>query len=319
MTPVKAATDLSTRSWLMLSLKLPSDAASARVKFWRRLNRLGAVALRNGFYALPNSPECREDFEWLRREILEAGGEALTLEARLMGGMTDDDLRAAFDEARNGDYEQLAAEAAELAGRSPVERAQVERVKREFRQIERVDFFGAAARTRASAALLQLDTIAAGRSAAPVGGPERGIPRGRIWVTRADPHIDRLASAWLIRRHVDPHAGFRFVTEPDYKPGERELRFDMFEAEYTHRGDRCTFEVLIEEGMIGDPAVVEISEIVHDIDIKDEKFGREEAPGVARMIQGAIRRYADDYERLERTMLLFDDLHASLSNSSTKT
>ncbi|MEX2202128.1 MAG: chromate resistance protein ChrB domain-containing protein [Dongiaceae bacterium] len=319
MTSVKTATGLSTPSWLMLSLKLPTEAASARVKFWRRLNQLGAVALRNGFYALPNSPECREDFEWLQREILEAGGDALTLEARLMSGMTDDDLRAAFDNARNNDYEQLAAEAGELAKKSSVERAQVERLKRAFRQIERVDFFGAAARARASVALSQLDTIAAGRSAAPAGGPDRGIPRGRIWVTRADPHIDRLASAWLIRRHIDPNAGFRFVTEPDYKPGERELRFDMFEAEYTHRGDRCTFEVLIEEGTIDDPAVVEIGEIVHDIDIKDEKFGREEASGVARMIQGTIRRYADDYERLERAMLLFDDLHASLSNSSAKT
>jgi hypothetical protein len=319
MPSVKTATDLSTQRWLMLSLKLPTDAASARVKFWRRLNQLGAVALRNGFYALPNSPECREDFEWLRREILEGGGEALTLEARLMGGMTDDDLRAAFDDARNDDYERLAAEAGELAGKSPVERAQVERLKRAFRQIERVDFFGAAARSRASAGLSQLDAIAAGRNVAPADGPDKGIPRGRIWVTRADPHIDRLASAWLVRRYVDPNAGFRFVTEPDYRPGERELRFDMFEAEYTHRGDRCTFEVLIEEGTIGDPAVVEIGEIVHDIDIKDEKFGREEAPGVARMIQGVIRRYTDDYERLERAMLLFDDLHASLSNGHPKT
>ncbi|MEX2297468.1 MAG: chromate resistance protein ChrB domain-containing protein [Dongiaceae bacterium] len=318
MDVVKATTGTATGNWLMLSLKLPTDAASARVKFWRRLNGLGAVSLRNGLYALPNRPECREDFEWLRREILEAGGEALTLEARLMGGMTDDDLRATFDDARNDDYEQLAAEAGEFARKPPIERAQVERLKRAFRQIERVDFFGAAARARASAALSQLEAIVQGRSAAPADGPVKGIPHGRIWVTRADPHIDRLASAWLIRRYVDPNAGFRFVTEPGYQRGERELRFDMFEAEYTHRGDRCTFEVLIEEAMVGDPAVVEIGEIVHDIDIKDEKFGREEAPGVARMIQGVIRRYDDDYERLERAIILFDDLHASLSDPDTR-
>ncbi|MEX0810243.1 MAG: chromate resistance protein ChrB domain-containing protein [Dongiaceae bacterium] len=315
MYKVKTATDGSTRAWLMLSLRLPTEAASARVKFWRRLNQLGAVALRNGFYALPHSTECREDFEWLRREIAEAGGEALILEARLMAGMTDDELRAAFDDARNDDYEQLALEAGALARHPTIERAQIERIKRSFRQIERIDFFGATGRARASAALSGFDAIAGDTS--PGTGSGDGIPRGRIWVTRSDPHIDRLASAWLIRRSIDPNASFRFVTDANYQPAERELRFDMFEAEYTHRGDRCTFEVLVEEGKIVDPATIAIAEIVHDIDIKDDKFGREDAPGVARLIQGLVRRYDDDYERLERAIVLFDDLHASLSDADT--
>ena len=313
MSSVKTAPTTTLRTWLVLAMKLPSDAASARVRIWRRLNGLGAVPVKNGFYALPNSTECREDFEWLRREIEEAGGEALTMEATLMAGMNDDEMRAAFDAARTEDYEQLIEAASDIARQRPLDRSQIDRLRRSFQRIETIDFFGAAARTRADAALTALESHATTRTKAPQPTEVRGLPRGRVWVTRADPRVDRLASAWLLRRFVDPKARFKFVTDPHYGPDEREVRFDMFEAEYTHRGDRCTFEVLLDEAKLTDPALKAIGEIVHDIDIKDGKYRRDEVAGVARMIAGLARRHADDHERTERAMDMFDDLYASLA------
>lgn len=313
MSLVKSVPATAIRAWLMLAMKLPVDAASARVRIWRRLNGLGAAQVRNGFYALPNNAECREDFEWLRREIEEAGGEALTLEATLMAGMSDDDMRAAFNAARNEDYEQLIESAGDLARERPIDRGQVERLRRSFERIEAIDFFGADARARADTALAALESNPTSRTTEPHVTAGRGLPVGRVWVTRADPRIDRLASAWLLRRFVDPKVRFKFVADPHYKPGKGEVRFDMFEAEYTHRGDRCTFEVLIDEAKLVDPALKAIGEIVHDIDIKDGKYRREEAAGVARMIAGLARRHADDHKRTERAMAMFDDLYASLA------
>jgi hypothetical protein len=313
MTPVKTAPAAELRTWLMLAMKLPADAASARVRIWRRLNGLGAVPVKNGFYALPNSTECGEDFEWLRREIEEAGGEALTMEASLVAGMSDDDMQAAFDAARTEDYEQLIEAASDIARQRPLDRGQIDRLRRSFQRIETIDFFGAAARARADTALTALESHATERTKAPQPSETRGLPRGRVWVTRADPRIDRLASAWLLRRFVDPKARFKFVSDPRYRPEDSEVRFDMFEAEYTHRGDRCTFEVLIDEAKLADPALKAIGEIVHDIDIKDGRYRHDEVAGVARMIAGLARRHADDHERTERAMDMFDDLYASLA------
>lgn len=317
MNDVKSNTKAVLGPWLMLAMKLPTDAASARMRFWRRLNGLGAVPIKSGLYALPNRAECREDFEWLRREVEEAGGEALTLEATLMAGTTDDDLRAAFDAARNDDYQQLIDAATASDATAPPDRAQIERLRRNFRRIETIDFFGAAGHARADAVLAALEARKDSDVEAMANAANAGrLPTGRIWVTRADPRVDRLASAWLIRRFVDRNATFRFTTDPHYKPVERELRFDMFEAEYTHRGNRCTFEVLAAEAGLADPGIAAIGEMIHDIDIKDGKYDRPETPGVARMIDGLARRYDDDYERLERAMLLFDDLHASMAAPS---
>jgi hypothetical protein len=308
---VKTRTATTAQPWLMLAMKLPSDAASARVRIWRRLNGIGAVPVKNGFYALPNNSECREDFEWLRREIEEAGGEALTLEASLMSGMSDDDMRAAFDAARNEDFDQLIESATELARGGTIAPGQVERLRRVFGRIEAIDFFGASGRVRADALLTSLE-LGIARETPSQPTDRRGLPSGRIWVTRSDPRIDRLASAWLLRRFVDRNVRFKFVSDPKYKPGEREVRFDMFEAEYTHRGNRCTFEVLLDEAGLKDPALSAVGEIVHDIDIKDGKYRRDEAAGIARMIAGLARRYPDDHERTDRAMILFDDLYASL-------
>jgi hypothetical protein len=133
--------------------------------------------------------------------------------------------------------------------------------------------------------------------------------KGRVWVTRRGVQIDRIASAWLIRRFVDDGARFKFVPGTGYAALPGELRFDMFEGEYTHRGDRCTFEVLLGEAGLDDPALAAIGEIIHDIDLKDGKYGREEAAGIRNLIAGIASSHNDDNQRLERGGAVLDDLY----------
>ena len=116
---------------------------------------------------------------------------------------------------------------------------------------------------------------------------------------------------WLIRRFIDRDAAFKFVPAKGYRPEAGELRFDMFEAEFTHEGDDRSFEALCTRLGLGDPALHAVREIVHDIDLKEEKFGRPETAGVARLLAGLARRTRDDHERIERGAELFDDLYES--------
>jgi hypothetical protein len=142
------------------------------------------------------------------------------------------------------------------------------------------------------------------------GTLDAGEYRRRTWVTRTGIKVDRMASAWLIRRFIDPEATFKFVPAKGYAPAPRELRFDMFEAEFTHEGDLCTFELMVQRFGLADPALRAIAEIVHDIDVKDGKFGREEAAGIGQLVAGIAAAHPDDDARLARGAALFDDLYA---------
>ena len=306
--------------WLLLIHQLPTKPAYLRVKVWRRLQGLGAVAVKATVYALPATPEAQEDFEWLLREIAQGGGEAMVCEARLVDGLTDQEVRALFDRARDADYEALAKEvralAAAIGDDAPPERlaeakAQLARLKARLGQVAAIDFFGADGREAAEGLLLELEgRLHREAPAGPVRAErDLGELTGRTWVTRAGVHVDRMASAWLIRRLVDPEARFKFVPAKGYAPGPGELRFDMFEAEFTHEGDRCTFEVLLGRLGLKEAALRAIAEIVHDIDLKDGKFARPEADGIRTLVDGICAATGDDDERLARGGAVFEDLH----------
>ncbi|HLB80248.1 MAG TPA: chromate resistance protein ChrB domain-containing protein, partial [Dongiaceae bacterium] len=193
--------------------------------------------------------------------------------------------------------------------------ARLVRLRRRFAEVGAIDFFGASGRETVEGLLSGLEARlreAAG-AAAPTAGEGECFDRspGRTWVTRARVGIDRMASAWLIRRFIDPEARFKFVAAAGYRPRRGEVRFDMFEAEYTHVGDRCTFEVLVERAGLSDLGLRRIGEIVHDVDIKDDKFGRPETPGIAQVVAGIAASQAGDMARLERAFALFDDLLAT--------
>jgi len=307
--------------WLLLIHQLPAKPAYARVKIWRRLKGLGAVTVKNSVYALPSNAETHEDFAWLVKEIAELGGEGFVCEARLVDGLGDGEVQALFDAARDEDYAEISAAARELAaGRSDATNAefvgQVARLRKQLDEIVAIDFFGADGREPAEglvsgleAGLQQEETDVSASPAPTSSGPLKG----RVWVTRQDVQIDRIASAWLIRRFIDPEARFKFVPGAGYLPQQGELRFDMFEGEFTHQGDRCTFEVLIGHTGLADPALSAIGEIIHDIDLKDDKYGREEVAGVRSLIAGIAASGPDDTQRLARGAALLDDLYSSFA------
>lgn len=145
--------------------------------------------------------------------------------------------------------------------------------------------------------------------------PLPDLSRGRTWVTRRGVGIDRIGSAWLIRKFIDPRARFRFVPPRGYQPRAGELRFDMFDAEFTHEGERCTFEVLLARFGLREPALRTLSELVHDLDCKDGKFARAEAAGLGRTIEGVMAGTTDDRERLDRGAAVFEALYQSFRRS----
>jgi hypothetical protein len=136
------------------------------------------------------------------------------------------------------------------------------------------------------------------------------VEPGRTWVTRQDVQVDRIASAWLVRTLIDPEARFRFVAARGYKPRSGDLRFDMFDAEYSHEGDRCTFETLVRRFGIRDKAIRAVGEVVHDIDLKDDKYGRDETRGIASLVEGIVFSTSADEARLERGGAVFADLYS---------
>jgi hypothetical protein len=285
------------------------------VKVWRRLQRIGAVAIKNSVYVLPHTDQASEDFQWLRREIVAGGGEASVCQAAFVDGLSDGQIEALFRAQRDAEYAELARAAGEVTreGGGGSERepsSEIARLERRLAEIVALDQFGAAGRRAAEAALTRVRDRRkpARRRGTAAARPARPV-HGRTWVTRNGVHVDRIASAWLIRRFIDPKARFRFVAAKDARTAPDELRFDMFEAEYTHEGDCCTFETLVARFGLTDASVAAIGELVHDIDCKDGKFARSETAGLERMIAGIVRRHAGDDARLERGAAVLDDLY----------
>ena len=310
--------------WLLLIHQIPPKPDYFRVKIWRRLQRLGAVAIKNSVYVLPKNDQTQEDFQWVLREIVEGHGEASLCEARFVEGLSDDQVEALFQAARGAEYDQIAEEARRLA-EIPLPDGQTEemrrkkleidlvRLKRRLAEAVAIDFFGAPGREAVEGLVSGLEARMTGKNST-LGPDSAGTFRredllGKTWVTRKGIYVDRMASAWLIRRFIDPDARFKFVPAKGYRPLPAELRFDMFEAEFTHEGDRCTLEVLIERIATNDPALSPIAEIVHDIDLKDSKFGRQETPGIERLITGIAMAHKADENRLARGAAIFDDLY----------
>ena len=313
-----ALSDVIPRSWLLLIHQLPPEPAYLRVKVWRQLQSLGAVSLKNSVYALPSRDDTREDFQWLLRTIVAEGGEATLVEARIVDGFTDQELEAMFQTARDADYQVIADEARVIAasldkpkrGKDPMPEAQnaVRRLRKRLTATFALDFFSASGRETADGLVSALEARLVARSPEPESEAPAATEAftGRTWVTRQGVHVDRIACAWLIRRFIDKEATFKFVAGKTYKPIPGELRFDMFEAEFTHEGDRCSFEVMLDRFGLGDAALGAIGELVHDIDLKDSKYERDETPGLAHMIIGLCASEREDEARIARGGQLFD-------------
>ncbi|HYS54360.1 MAG TPA: chromate resistance protein ChrB domain-containing protein [Thermoanaerobaculia bacterium] len=296
--------------WLLLIHQLPPTPNYLRVKVARRMQRIGAVAIKNTVYALPATESALEDFQWTVRQIRADGGEANLFEARVIEGLSDGEIQQLFNAARDEDYEAIASEARSL-DREDGQRLALDivRLRKRIADVQSIDFFGAPKGQLAVAVLEELARSIEEPTQASSEAERSETYRDRTWVTRAGVHVDRMASAWLIRRFVDPEARFKFVTEKQYAPKDGEVRFDMFNAEFTHEGDRCTFEVLIDRMSLDDPALRTIAEVVHDIDLKEAKFDRPETSGIAVMVASIAMAHRDDEERIARAAAVLEDLY----------
>ena len=329
MTNDVASVTLSFVSWLTLLTTLPPTPTRHRVGVWRKLQRLGAIRLRGSAWILPETPETTERFQWLVQEIESFRGEATLLHVERIGNMSEDQVTALFHKARAAEYQAVMQGCREILSHLDRDKAkhrtafaqlrgQLEGTKRELDRINAIDYLQSPAGERARNLW---ETTAKRLRAAesrprPRGGRHRTAlpPRGSTWVTRPRPHIDRLASAWLIRRFCDPDAQFAFADAAD--AARKGIPFDVLGADFGHHGEDCTFETLVKRFGIKDRRVKIIAEIVHEADLGDGKFTRQESTGVDLAISALAASNPDDHDLLERGIALFDGLHAVLKKKT---
>jgi hypothetical protein len=306
--------------WVGLAYSLPSPASSSRrVAVWRRLRQLGAVSPTGSLYLLPDGDESREAFDWLAQEIREGGGEAMVLHAERLEDPAEARVIELSRTARGEDYRKITAEADEAAGQARAAgddrsgfRDRLERLRRRQGDVARIDFFQAPEGVETAAALDRLEEAIAGPETVSREVPpaDPALYRGRTWVTRPRPHVDRLASIWLIRRFVDPEAAVRYADEP----ADGEVSFDMRVAEFGHTGNLCTFETLLAAFGLGDPALQALAGIVHEIDLRDGPASPE-AAGIDAVLRGWAAAGWPDAELERHGTALFEGLYQALRKS----
>jgi hypothetical protein len=299
--------------WLLLIFSLPAKGASQRVEIWRKLQRYGMLALRSSGYVLPNTPMNRERMEWLATAIRTYKGQASVAQVQGFDDLPVEKLKHLFIEARSQDYQKLLHDAKKLLALSPSRRpsGRLNRIRRRFLEVQDIDFFENPLRTKLENLLAHADEPEAAKSGR---NPKRksGEYLNRLWMTRPRPGIDRVSSAWLIRRFIDPKARFAFGAEATAHPDA--IPFDMFcpQGGFGHVGEDCTFETLHKQFAIKDTRVKRIAQIIHDADLGDEKFGRSEGQGLDKVLNGWAKQDLPDDELLQRGIELIEGLYQSL-------
>jgi hypothetical protein len=299
-------------SWLFLLFNLPAKQSSDRVKVWRRLKKFGAIQLKTSTYVLPDEPVHYERFQWLAKEIVDTGGEATLVRVKDIEGMPHAAIVALFNEARARDYDEL-FEPLNLLIKDDKARKQspnqLQKLRQRFQEIRDIDYFQNSRGEDLQRLLQKAEALEA-----PKKKPETIMRlraedyRGKSWVTRPRPEIDRVGSAWLIRKFIDPSAKFVFGNAPAEFP--KAIPYDMFEVEFSHHGDNCTFETLIQRFGIRDRAVLRLAELIHDADLEDDKFHRVEGFGIEQIFKGWAKQGLSDQEILGKGFECFDALYA---------
>ena len=318
--------------WLVIFYSVPSKPVANRMKLWRKLAKIGAVPLKSAVYILPATEEHEELFQWLIGEVKSMGGDGAFVRSAEIKTMDETDIRELFVRQVENEYGNLEKKLEVLGrkvqsvrkgtkGQEPAAfNDLLARITKEFDEIAGRDFFtspsGAAMRKRIQAVETSLKGLSrkTPEAATAIRLRIREDYQRRSWVTRKHPFVDRMASAWLIKRFIDPKAAFRFIEERETAGiGDKAVAFDIRGGEFTHAGDFCTFEVLIRSFGIRDRAVRKIAELVHDLDVKDEKYGKPETSGVEEILSGIRKTATSDDDALERGMAVFEMLYQSKS------
>jgi hypothetical protein len=300
--------------WLLLVFSLPAKRKSERVEVWRKLKRTGALPLGPPGYLLPNTGSNHEQFEWLAATIRGYKGQASVLRIQTIDDLPFEKLVQRFDEARSQDYRAVIRDLSKMQKQGAVNGARMASIRRRLEQISALDFFHCGRRKQAEELLLRATQPRESRSST---RPElkRRIKKTefqkRTWVTRPRPGIDRASSAWLIKTFIDPAATFAFSAKAIKVPNA--VPFDMFEESgFSHTGDACTFETLCDEFAIRDRKVRVIAEMIHDADLRDEKFGRSEGIAIDAVLTGWAEQGISDGVLLERGMEIFEGLFRNM-------
>lgn len=294
--------------WLFLVHRIPSRPLYLRAKMLQRLTAAGAIAVKNSVYLLPHEAETLEDLQWIAQEIAAGGGEAHLIAGDFVDGAASEAAVAQFRRERDADYAALAGDAKAALKAGDLKTAH-QRLTRRLEEIRGIDFFDAAGKAAAEDAIAAIESHLEKEKSKMLKA--KPALRGKIWVTRPGVKVDRMASAWFIRRFVDPKARFRFADPGSPRKGG-ELRFDMVGGDFTHEEDRCTFETLVRRVGLPDKRVRAIAEMIHDLDLKDSKYGRAETAGVRMVLDGIMARTENDDERIERALSVFDDVYDAL-------
>ena len=308
-------------SWLFLLFNLPAKQSSDRVKVWRRLKKFGAIQLKTSTYVLPDEPVHYERFQWLAKEIVDTGGEATLVRVKDIEGMPHAAIVAMFNEARARDYDELFEPLNLLIKDSKARKQspetfsnQLQKLHQRFQEIREIDYFQSSRGEDLQRLLQKAEALES-----PKKKPETKVRlriedyRGKTWITRPRPEIDRVGSAWLIRRFIDVSAKFVFANTPAEFP--KAIPYDMFEVELSHHGDYCTFETLIQRFGIRDRAVLRLAELIHDADVEDDKFHRVEGFGVEQIFKGLAKQGLTDHEILSKGFECFEALYAQFKRS----
>lgn len=304
---------MPTPSWLLLLFNLPAGRKTERVSVWRRLKKIGAIQLTTSTYVLPDRPALYELFQWLAKQIRDYGGDATLIRAQEIEGLSNEKLIQSFNAARDTAYGELgvAVRALPKRGRSQRDAPDaLEKLKKQFRAIREVDFFDAPRGREVEVLLRRAEEQSPSQKSRAQTRLARNKYQGRTWLTRPRPEIDRVGSAWLIRRFIDAKANFVFATKPSAIPNA--LPFDFPEGEFSHQGEDCTFETLLKRFGIDDKHLRKLGEMVHDADLEDAKFQRPECIGIDRALKGWARRGMSDDDILVNGGTFFDGLYAFL-------
>ena len=272
------------------------------------------MQLKTSAYLLPDQPVNYERFQWLAKQIEDDGGEATLIRVAEIEGLSQRQVVQLFNKARAEEYRGLMEElrkAVETKGKAKNDRFEVglEKFRRDLAQIKQVDYFGCPVALEAEGLLRQV-----GGQKPPDSKGKTLLKRrdfqGRKWLTRPRPGIDRVGSAWLIRKFIDPKARFVFGHNPSKFPDA--IPFDMYGVEFSHHGEDCTFETLIKRFAIQDRRVREMGEMIHDADLEDGKFQRAECIGLDKILQGWARGGLKDLQLIERGGECFEALYQEL-------
>jgi len=300
-------------TWLLLLLRLPATHKAERVAIWRKLKKSGAIQIQTSTYVLPDEPARYESFQWLTQEVRSVGGDATLVRAREIEGLPNEKLIELFNTARAKEYATLRELLRALSHRrktrsSPTFGDKLDRVRKQFREIRQTDFFNCPRAQDVEMLLRKMEGTQPGEASVP-----RVVTRdyrGRTWVTRPRPEIDRVGSAWLIRKFIDPKAKFIFAKK--IPANGRVVSFDMLEADFSHQGDDCTFETLMKHFKLRDKRLEEIAQIIHDGDLEDNKFGRPEGKAIELITKGWGKMNWNDEEILRKGFELFDALYLTV-------